>query len=478
MAQADATIANVATPAIRVDLGASGAAMQLVIGGYLIAFAVLLISGARLGQTHGYRRIFVLGVSVFTLASLLCAVAPSPTVLVCARLVQGAGAALMFQQTLSGIQLNFSGRQRARAIGLYAIALSSGAVIGQILGGALISANIAGSGWRAIFLINVPVGAAVFVAALRYLPVDGRRTARQLDLPGIATLSTTMLLFVVPLVVGRSEAWPVWTWVALAASLPAFALFLAVERRTAASGSSPLVNVQILAQPAVGWALLTLLCATGTYYALLFTLAQYLQLGLGHSPLVSGLMLVPWVAAFGAAGQLVGRLPSRMLRLAPCVGCLLLAGGYTAISAALFNGDHGAALLAVLLAVGGLGLGTQFSSLIAHLTRAVPTEYASDISGVSSTTLTIGGSIGVAALGALYLSLDPNGGANHATHAFAITTGVFATVALLTTITAYRATHTRRRPHTHADAQHPQPERAATRARDRPGPSLPASILS
>jgi MFS family permease len=136
MAQVDATIANVATPAIHADLGASGAALQLVIGGYLIAFAVLLISGARLGKTHGYRRIFVLGVSVFTLASLLCAVAPGPTVLIAARVIQGAGAALMFPQTLSGIQLNFSGRQRARAISLYAISLSSGAVVGQILGGA------------------------------------------------------------------------------------------------------------------------------------------------------------------------------------------------------------------------------------------------------------------------------------------------------------------------------------------------------
>jgi EmrB/QacA subfamily drug resistance transporter len=442
MAQVDATIANVATPAIHADLGASGAALQLVIGGYLIAFAVLLISGARLGQTHGYRRIFVLGVSVFTLASLLCAVAPSPIVLIVGRVIQGAGAALMFPQALSGIQLNFSGRHRARAIGLYALALSGGAVVGQILGGALISADIAGSGWRAIFLINVPVGAGVLIAALRYLPVDRHRGARRLDLPGVATLSAAMLLFVVPLVVGHSEGWPVWTWAALAASLPAFGLFFAVERRITASGGSPLINVRVLARPAVGWALVTLLAATGTYYALLFTLAQYLQQGLGHSPLVSGLTLVPWVAAFGAAGQLMRRLPPRMTRLAPCVGCLLLAGSYVAISAVLFNGDVSELLLVVLLGAGGLGLGIQFSGLIAHLISAVPTEYAADISGVSSTTVTIGGSIGVAALGTVYLSLVSHAGPAHATHAFAITTSVFATVALLASIAAYRATLT------------------------------------
>ncbi len=453
MAQVDATIANVATPAIHADLGASGAALQLVIGGYLIAFAVLLISGARLGQTHGYRRIFVLGVGVFTLASLLCAVAPSPTVLIAARVIQGAGAALMFPQTLSGIQLNFSGRQRARAIGLYAIALSGGAVLGQILGGALISADIAGSGWRAIFLINVPVGIGVLIAAVRYLPVDSHRAARRLDLPGVAALSAAMLLLVVPLVLGHSEGWPVWTWIALAASVPVLVLFLAVEQRVAASGGAPLISVHVLARPAVGWALVTLLAATGTYYALLFTLAQYLQHGLGHSPLVSGLTLVPWVAAFGAAGQLVRRLPARMTPLAPCVGCLLLAASYAAISAMLFNGDHSELVLVVLLGTGGLGLGIQFSGLIAHLTSAVPVEYAADISGVSSTTLTIGGSIGVAALGTVYLSLASHAGSAHATYAFAITTSVFATVALLASIAAHRATLTKT-PRTHSSS-HP-----------------------
>src|ERR1017187_9909704 len=167
MAQADATIANVATPSIHTGLGASGAVLELVIGGYLIAFAVLLITGARLGQTHGYRRIFLLGIGVFRVASLLCGLAPNPIVLILARVVQGVGAALMFPQTLTGIQLNFSDSDRVRAIGLYAIALSSGAVIGQILGGALISADIAGTQWRAIFLINIPIGIGVIVAALR-----------------------------------------------------------------------------------------------------------------------------------------------------------------------------------------------------------------------------------------------------------------------------------------------------------------------
>lgn len=443
MAQADATIANVATPMIHTDLGATGAALELVIGGYLIAFAVLVITGARLGQTHGYRRVFLLGVGVFTVASLLCGLAPNPLALVLARVLQGCGAALMFPQTLTGIQLNFAGAKRTRAIGLYAIALSAGAVVGQILGGVLISADIAGSQWRAIFLINVPIGALVVAAAVRYLPTDAHRTPRRQDLAGVAALSTAMLFLVVPLALGRSQGWPAWTWLCLGASVPAVSGFLWIERRVAAQGGSPLVNVAILARPPVCWALLTLMTATGTYYALLFTLAQYLQLGLGHSPLVSGLTLVPWVAAFGLAGQLVRRLPARATSTAPVYGCLLLALAYTALSAALFTGYHDVTLLVVLLGIGGLGLGIQFSALIAHLTTVVPTEYAPDISGVSTTALQIGGALGVAAFGTLYLSLDSQAGASHASHAFALTTTAFAAVALLAGAAAHRATRSR-----------------------------------
>jgi MFS family permease len=436
MAQADATIANVATPSIRADLGASGAALELVVGGYMIAFAMLLITGARLGQTHGYRRVFVLGVTTFTSASVLCGIAPTPAVLVAARVLQGAGAALMFPQTLSGIQLSFEGAERARAIGLYAIALSSGAVAGQILCGGLISLDIAGTDWRAIFLVNAPIGAAVALAAMRHLPADGGRATRRVDVGGVATLSAAILLIVAPLVLGRAEGWPAWAWISLAASAPALALFVVVERRVAARDGSPLMNLGVIARPTVSWSLVALLAATGTYYALLFTLAQYLQQGLGRSPFLSGLTLVPWVVAFGAAGQLVRRVPERARPLVPSAGCALLAAAYVAISAALFGDRHGEALLLVVLAAGGLGLGIQFSALIAHLSNAVPPRYAPDISGVSSTLMQIGGTVGVAAFGTLYLGLAADG----ATHAFAVVTAAFAGAALLAAAAAYRST--------------------------------------
>ncbi len=179
LAQADATIANVATPAIRAGLGASATAAQLVIGGYLIAYAVLLITGARLGQTHGYKRLFLAGLAVFGASSLAGGLAPDPSLLVGMRVAQGAGAALMYPQTLTGIQLHFTGRERDHAIGLFTIALAAGAVVGQLAGGALISADIAGASWRPVFLVNVPICAAVMAVALRVLPRDRRHAAAE-----------------------------------------------------------------------------------------------------------------------------------------------------------------------------------------------------------------------------------------------------------------------------------------------------------
>jgi hypothetical protein len=253
----------------------------------------------------------------------------------------------------------------------------------------------------------------------------------------MATLSAAVLLVVVPLVVGRAEGWPAWTWLSLAASVPALAAFVVAERRVSAHGGVPLVHLHALAPRAVSCGLLAVATATSTYYGLLFTLALYLQQGLGRSALASGLTLVSWVAAFGAAGQIVRRLPARLgQRIAP-IGCLLLAGAYLALSVSLFAGRHPEALLVVLLGAGGLGLGTQFSAMIAHLTGSVATRYAPDISGVTTTTMQIAGALGIAAFGTAYLGLASGGSA---THAFAVVTAAFATVAGLAALLANGAT--------------------------------------
>jgi Major Facilitator Superfamily len=270
---------------------------------------------------------------------------------------------------------------------------------------------MAATSWRMVFLINVPVGTAVAVAALRTLPVS-RGAGRRADLPGVALLTIALLAVVLPLVLGREAGWPPWTWVCLAAAIPAAALFAAVERRTA----SPLVNLRVIAHPPVRWAMVTLMLSVGTYYALLFALAQHLQHDLGESPAAAGLTAVPWVAAFGVAG--------RLGRRAPVAGCLLLAAGYGGAALA----GHGPLLMAAL-GVGGFGLGLQYSSLLGHLTEAVPNRYAPEISGVSTTGIQIGGAVGIAAFGTLYLG----------TRSFALTAAGLAALALVAAAAARQA---------------------------------------
>src|SRR5262249_33227591 len=205
----------------------SGAELKWVVPGYSAAYGMLLIPGARLGDLRGRRRIFLPGLTVFTLASLACGLAPAAVPLIAARVVQGVGAALLVPQVLTGIQHAFpAGPARVRALGWYAAALSGGAVVGQVLGGLLVSANLFDTGWRPVFLINVPIGVVWLVAAARLLPPDVQREGGRLDLPGVAALSVTSLLAVLPVVLGRDLHWPTWSWICLAASAPALLVFL------------------------------------------------------------------------------------------------------------------------------------------------------------------------------------------------------------------------------------------------------------
>jgi MFS family permease len=444
MYQADATIVNVALPSIRAGMGASGAQLELVIAGYLLASAMLLTTSARLGHMLGYRTMFLAGVGVFGAASLVCGLAGDATVLIGARVIQGVGGALAFPQVLTAIQAYFDqGAERTRALGSYSIALAGGAVVGQILGGVLVSADVLGLGWRPIFLINVPIAAAVVLAGLRWLP-RGRPTGRsqRLDFPGAASLASAVLLIILPLTLGRESGWPAWTWISLAMSVPLLVLFVAIERRQTTRGRAPLVNLHVIARPAIAWGLWPQALAVATYYALLFTLALYSQRGLGQSALVSGLSLLPWVIAFAIPGRVLRRAPAHIRPLLPTIGCLTLAAAYAAISANMLAGERSEALLLVLLALGGLGLGTVFSSILVHLTTAATPRYAADISGVFTTTLQIAGTIGVAAFGTLYLSQATDTSAHTASHAFGVVTMAFTLLALLAAATAYRATHT------------------------------------
>ena len=215
MAVLDISIVNVAAPTLRTELHASGAGLQLVIAGYTVSYAVLLITGARLGDRFGHRRTFRAGLAAFTVASLACGLAPTAGVLVAFRFAQGAGAALMMPQVISLIQRTFTGAARARALSLYSAVIACGVVAGQIVGGVLVSADLFGTGWRPVFLVNVPIGIGLSVIARRLLPADTASGGRGLDPAGVATLSAAVAV-VLPLVLGHEERWPAWCWISLA----------------------------------------------------------------------------------------------------------------------------------------------------------------------------------------------------------------------------------------------------------------------
>ena len=436
----DVLVTNVAMPSIAASLHASGASLQLVVGGYTIAYAMLLITGARLGDRYGRRRTYLAGVLIFTTASLACALAPDSQALIGFRLVQGAGAAVLVPQVFSIIQLNFSGPARARALSAYAAVLSAGAVTGLVLGGVVVTADLFGTGWRPVFAINVPIGIVLAAAVPRLVPPDAPvgRTKR-LDLAGLAATAGAVLLIVLPLVLGREEGWPAWGFGCIAAGAVLAAGFVLIERRVAARGGDPLLNLAVLRAPALPSGLVTLAATQVGYGGLLFAYTLHLQAGLGESALRAGLSYLPFAAVFGLAGYNWRRLPAAARQVLVPAGLTVGILAYLALAAGLHGaGLHGAGLhgagphggigaltWAGLTAV-GLGLGLSVSPLLTQSLTNVPAARAADASGLLTTTVQLGQLLGVAAIGSVYLSRagsTPGSGPAHAAASAAAMSG-------------------------------------------------------
>ncbi|MEV1019157.1 MFS transporter [Streptomyces sp. NPDC050264] len=417
MAVLDVFIVNVAAPTLRTELDASGAALQLVIAGYTITYAVLLITGARLGDRFGHRRAVLGGLAVFTAASLACGLAQSSGQLIAFRMLQGAGSALMIPQVLSLIQRNFAGESRTRALGAYAAVLAVGAAAGQVLGGVLVSADLLGTGWRAVFLVNVPVGLALLALGRRELPRDGARRAgqpRPLDLPGLVLLGGAVSLLTVPLVLGQEEDWPLWSWLCLAASVVVFALFCAYEALLARRGGAPLIALRVLRVPGIGRAVFQILAAMAVNAGFLFALTLHIQGGLGYSALRAGLTFAPAAVVFGAVGLTWRRWPARWQRVLIPGGFVLAAAGALGTGLALHGGgDGGFRLYASFVAIGA-GLSLGFSPTLTRALATVRPEDAADASGLLATVTQLGQLVGVAAFGTLFLHRVETSGASGA----------------------------------------------------------------
>ncbi|HEX4224499.1 MAG TPA: MFS transporter [Pseudonocardiaceae bacterium] len=402
MALLDGSIVNVAAPSIRTGLPASGGALQLIISCYTIANAVLLVTAARLGERFGPARVFRLGLGLFTVASLGCGLAPDAATLSVLRFVQGAGVALLVPQILSIIQREFAGPARARALSAYGACLTGGAVTGQVLGGVLVSADLFGLGWRPIFLLNVPVGLLALTVSRVALPRDDRSgPSRRLDLSGVAALTVTVLMVVVPLVFGQDTHWAVWCWCVLAGSVVMAVVYLVVQRRAAA----PVIPAAMLRVPGVVPAVLTLFAAMAAWGAFMFVAALHLQAGLGMSPSRAGLLFLAPFLGTGVMSLLWRRLPTWSHGWLPAAGYLVTTLAYLVLA---FNGDG--PVFEVGLVGLGIGLGTAFSPLMTAALHRVPAEHAGDVGGLVSTVLQIGLVVGVAGFGSLYLGLLPGHG--------------------------------------------------------------------
>jgi MFS family permease len=407
MAVLDVNIVNVAVPAMQANLHASGASLQLIVAGYTIAYAVLLITGARLGDIIGHRRMYLAGIGLFTLASLGCGLAPSAGVLVALRFLQGAGAAAMIPQVLSLIQRTYTEPgPRARAMTLYATIIAGGAVLGQVLGGLLVSANLFGSSWRPVFLVNVPVGLLVLAFGLRLLPAQGHRDrTRSLDLRGLAVLTPAVLALVLPLVLGQPYGWPAWGWALLAASALLFVLLGVVEHRVGARGGQPILPRALLGLPGMAAGLGGIFASLALFGGWLFGLALELQDGLGESPLRAGLTFVPCGVAFALVSLNWRRLPGRYHDRVPMAGFAVTGVGLLWSGLLLRSGAPAGVWLYVALGVAGGGLAAAFGPLMTRILSRTPVALAADASGVVVTVAQLGVVVGIATFGTLYLNL-------------------------------------------------------------------------
>jgi MFS family permease len=415
----DFFIVNVALSSIHESLGATPAELQLVISGYACGYGVFLITGGRLGDLYGRKRCFLIGMAGFSLASLGCGIATTPLHLVLARIVQGSAAAVLLPQVLGSIRALFpEERALARAMSAYGIMMGMAAAIGQFSGGALIQWNPAGLGWRAIFLLTLPVCATALFLGWKVVPETGGGSNVRLDLGGAALISLTLAAIVVPLSEGQGQGWPAWVFVTLACAPFLTAAFFRYEARLGRQGGMPLVDIALLRIPSFrrGVLVATLFFFTTSFY-LLFGLYQ--QEGRGMAPLQVGLAIVPY-----GVGLFVGPLISApLVSLRPkllSIGMGIQVTFYTLVGLLVALGVDGMPLSAAVF-LAGLGQGVAFPRLFATVLGDIPPAQGGVAAGITNSALQIGAAISVAAIGSLFfMVLDGGTGERAYAHAFAI----------------------------------------------------------
>ncbi|MFJ2634940.1 MFS transporter [Streptomyces sp. NPDC087422] len=408
----DATIVGVASPSIQADFGGSSTRIQWIAAAYTLAFAVLMITGARLGDIVGRRRMFLIGVAGFAVCSLLCACSGSADMLIGMRAAQGAFAAMMVPQGLGLIREVFPPAEMGAAFGVFGPVMGLAAVAGPVLGGFLTDADLFGTGWRAIFLINVPIALVAFAAALRVLPESRAPRPPRLDVPGVGILSVAVLLLVYPLVQGRDLGWPLWSHLCMAASVPVLVLFARYQKSVRARGGSPLIEPGLFRHRGYTGSLAVGLVFFAALTGLMLVVTLYLQYGLGFSALHAGATMIPWAFGSAVGATLSGmRLGPRYGRRAVQGGLLLtaLSVGAVALTVRLAGDSVTSWQLVPSLLVSGAGLGVVMAPFFDIALAGVSDQETGSASGVLNAVQQLGGSIGVAVLGTAFFARTGHG---------------------------------------------------------------------
>ncbi|WP_027583033.1 MFS transporter [Bradyrhizobium sp. Ai1a-2] len=414
----DAFIVNVAIPTIAMELHASAAEIEAVIAIYLIAFATLVVTGGRLGDIYGTRNVFVAGVAGFSLASLWCGLAQSGPELIIARLAQGATAALMVPQVLATLHLLFADSARARAFAIYGIVLGLSGAVGFLLGGVLVTLDLAGLGWRAVFFVNVPFGIVIIAAALRIMPTVPRRAGTRLDIPGAVVLFAGLLCLIGPLLFGHDVHWSPWVWLVMAGGVAIIAAFVRLERAIAHAGGMPLIDLTLLADAAFMRGLVAVFCFFFANLSFYLVITMFMQNTLHIPPLQAGLVFMPAALTFVVASRHSGARARHRGTLVLIEGCALQIVGLAAIAVTTAFVEAPSALsLALVLMIFGYGQGLVMAPLSSAVLSTVKPASAGAGSGMYGTTAQIGNAAGVAAIGAVFFAIETTGSARLALHA-------------------------------------------------------------
>ena len=403
MVTLDFFIVNVAIPSMQRELNADAATIEWIVAGYGVTYAAGLIIGGRLGDLYGRRRIFALGLAGFTLASAACGWAPDALLLILARAAQGVGAAMLAPQVLAIIGVTYTGADRGRAFAFYGVVLGLAAACGQVIGGLLIQADLLGLGWRGCFLVNLPIGLVGLALAPMLVPESRALAGRRLDVAGAVIITLAITALLLPLIEGRRQGWPIWTWLSLAVAVALSGMFVRQQRRHAA----PLIDPSLFRAARFRIGLLAALALFGGVASFFLVLALYLQQGRGLGALASGLVFTSMAGAFSVASLAAGRVARWLGRPPLVVGALGMAAGLAGLRLVIgWIGTAGSPLLLVpALLLEGAGMGLVMAPLAATVLAGLPARDAGAAAGVLVTMQQFANALGVALIGLVFFGV-------------------------------------------------------------------------